>query len=138
MNNGAKIYSFKKTKDNVNLCYETGTSLLYKYCHYGHCSIVQILPINSANNNLRNKTGVSPLYIAGQNGHNSTVQLMLNQGADVNLYKETGESPVYLACPIVQDRTALTKNDTDVCKWNGSVPFMQRVRRDMIVPYNSY
>ena len=116
MNNGSKIHSFKKTKENVNLCYETGTSLHYIACHYGHCSTVQILPINGANNNLRNKRGVRPLYIACQNGHNSTVQLMLNQGAGVNLCKETGESPLYVAFQIGQDRTALTNDTVDLCK----------------------
>lgn len=60
------------TDTNINLCEDTGTSLIYLAWENGHENTEHLLLDNTTNINLCKYNEAVPLFIAYENGHDST------------------------------------------------------------------
>jgi len=82
-------------KQNPNVPFENGKTLLHYAANRGHIEIVRLLLENGAKINVQDKDKKTPLHEAMTYHHDRVARLLIEKGANVNLKDKEGKTPLF-------------------------------------------
>jgi len=82
-------------KQNPNVPFENGKTLLHYAANRGHIEIVQLLLERGAKLDIQDKDKKTPLHEAMAYHHDKVARLLIEKGANVNLRDKEGKTPLF-------------------------------------------